>query len=59
MSQRSLDQWLEHIGSIHPREIEMGLARVARVRDELALTWDRPFQGVIIIVGGTNGKGST
>jgi len=57
--QRTLAEWLSYIEGIHPKTIEMGLERVARVRDELSRHWDRPFAGVIITVGGTNGKGST
>lgn len=53
--QRTLAEWLEYVERLHPATIEMGLERVARVRDALA----RAFSGPIIIVGGTNGKGST
>jgi dihydrofolate synthase/folylpolyglutamate synthase len=50
----SLQDWLEHIERVHPRAIEMGLDRVARVRDALGLAPAFP----IFTVGGTNGKGS-
>jgi dihydrofolate synthase/folylpolyglutamate synthase len=50
----SLQDWLEHIERVHPRAIEMGLERVARVRDALGLAPAFP----IFTVGGTNGKGS-
>ena len=50
----NLADWLSHIERVHPRTIEMGLARVAAVRDALHLAPHFP----IITVGGTNGKGS-
>jgi dihydrofolate synthase/folylpolyglutamate synthase len=50
----SLQDWLAHIERVHPRAIEMGLDRVARVRDALGLAPAFP----IFTVGGTNGKGS-
>ena len=55
---KSLDQWLAHLESLHPKGqagIELGLERVARVKAELGQTQHCP----VIIVGGTNGKGST
>ena len=42
--------------TLHPREIELGLVRVAEVRDRLDLV-TLPF--AIVAVTGTNGKGST
>jgi dihydrofolate synthase/folylpolyglutamate synthase len=53
---RSLGDWLDHIERQHPRSIEMGLERVREVATRLAL--DAPAAQVIV-VGGTNGKGST
>lgn len=50
----SLADWLDYLEVLHPRTIEMGLERINRVRLELALYPSFP----IIIVGGTNGKGS-
>jgi dihydrofolate synthase/folylpolyglutamate synthase len=50
-----LDGWLAHIERLHPKTIAMGLERVAQVRDALGITQSCP----VIIVGGTNGKGST
>lgn len=52
---RSLDQWLEYIGTLHPKVVAMGLDRVRAVFDELNLILPRPQ----IVVAGTNGKGST
>ncbi|GAB3249430.1 bifunctional folylpolyglutamate synthase/dihydrofolate synthase [Chitinimonas naiadis] len=51
----TLDAWLTHLELSHPIQIDMGLERVSQVRDAMALKPDFP----IIIVGGTNGKGST
>lgn len=42
--------------TLHPREIELGLARVSTVRDRLGLH-ALPFP--VVTVTGTNGKGST
>ncbi|MDR4518765.1 MAG: bifunctional tetrahydrofolate synthase/dihydrofolate synthase [Nitrosomonas sp.] len=50
----SLAGWLAYLEQLHPKTIDMGLERVGQVRDELVL---RPVFPVII-VGGTNGKGS-
>lgn len=52
----SLDQWLGWLEQLHPTTIDMGLQRVGRVADRLGL---RPANAPLILVGGTNGKGST
>lgn len=55
---KTLSDWLAHLESLHPKGqggIELGLDRVLRVKDALRQTQDCP----VIIVGGTNGKGST
>jgi len=51
----NLADWLTALESRHPKAIDMGLERVAQVRDALGLRLDCP----VITVGGTNGKGST
>ena len=51
----NLADWLGKLESLHPKAIDMGLERVAQVRDALGLHLDCP----VITVGGTNGKGST
>lgn len=51
-----LAEWLTWLETIHPVAIDMGLERVGRVADRLAL---RPVQRPLVLVGGTNGKGST
>ncbi len=50
----SLEEWLIHLEKIHFASIELGLDRINKVKNDLELTPDFP----IIIVGGTNGKGS-
>jgi dihydrofolate synthase/folylpolyglutamate synthase len=51
----TLAGWLEYIGVQHPRGIELGLERVAAVRERMDLRPGFP----VITVAGTNGKGST
>ncbi len=51
----NLAGWLAHIERLHPQTIALGLDRVRRVLERLAL----PAFCPIVVVGGTNGKGST
>jgi dihydrofolate synthase/folylpolyglutamate synthase len=51
----SLEQWLDHIQSIHFRSRVQSLDRVRRVRHILRLG----RAPIVITVGGTNGKGSS
>lgn len=54
----TLGDWLAHLEGLHPKGqggIELGLDRVAIVRDALGQKKSCP----LIVVGGTNGKGST
>lgn len=51
----TLDEWLSGLESMHPKAIDMGLERVARVKERLGIHFNCP----VITVGGTNGKGST
>ncbi len=51
----TLAGWLAHCELLHPKTIDMGLDRVAAVRDRLGLRFDVP----VISVAGTNGKGSS
>ena len=53
---RSLDDWLAQQLAQHPKEIELGLERVRAVALRLGLL---PWSIPTILVGGTNGKGST
>jgi len=51
-----LADWLAHQQAQHPNAIELGLERVREVANRLGLLpWSIPS----VIVGGTNGKGST
>jgi dihydrofolate synthase/folylpolyglutamate synthase len=49
-----LADWLTYLESLHPKTIALGLERVEQVKQRLDLQPDFP----IIVVGGTNGKGS-
>lgn len=51
----TLDQWLAYLETLHPKAIDLGLARVREVADKLDIQWP----GIKIVVAGTNGKGST
>jgi dihydrofolate synthase/folylpolyglutamate synthase len=53
---RTLPEWLEYIGSVHPRSIDLGLDRVRRVAQRLGVLPPAPSN---LIIAGTNGKGST
>jgi dihydrofolate synthase/folylpolyglutamate synthase len=52
---KTLDDWLAHCEHLHPKTIDMTLARTLAVRDVLGLRFEMP----VITVAGTNGKGST
>jgi dihydrofolate synthase/folylpolyglutamate synthase len=51
----TLADWLAYAERLHPKTIDLGLARVKTVADRMGLKFDCP----IITVAGTNGKGST
>lgn len=51
----TLTAWLDRLERQHPVTIDLGLERVAKVHARLALG----SLGLVFIVGGTNGKGST
>jgi dihydrofolate synthase / folylpolyglutamate synthase len=53
---KTLEEWLALQESVHPKTIDLGLARVSAVARALHI--DEPSCPVIT-VGGTNGKGST
>ena len=55
-SSHSLADWLAYLESLHPTTIELGLERVRSVAGKLGVL---EAGGVKIIVGGTNGKGSS
>jgi dihydrofolate synthase/folylpolyglutamate synthase len=53
----TLDEWLAHCERLHPKTIELTLERVATVKARLGLGFDAATP--VVIVGGTNGKGSS
>jgi dihydrofolate synthase/folylpolyglutamate synthase len=55
-SDATLSQWLDYLELLHHKPIELGLDRVQEVARRLDLLG---MPAVKIIVGGTNGKGST
>lgn len=52
----TVDQWLDYLEALHPKEIDLGLDRVLVVLRRLFPA--RP-QARVITIGGTNGKGTT
>lgn len=55
-AQKTLSEWLAYIQQQHPQSISMGLERVSVVAKSMGL--GHPARHCIV-VGGTNGKGST
>jgi dihydrofolate synthase/folylpolyglutamate synthase len=53
---QSVKEWLSYLESLHPKNIELGLDRVRKVAEKLNLT---RLECQVVVVGGTNGKGST
>ena len=51
----SLPEWLRRLETLSPKEIDLGLERVAEALEHMTL--ERPAR--VILVGGTNGKGSS
>ncbi|MCR5882990.1 bifunctional tetrahydrofolate synthase/dihydrofolate synthase [Rhizobacter sp. J219] len=51
----TLAEWLDHCERLHPKNIDMGLARSEEMKRRLNLEFKVP----VITVAGTNGKGST
>jgi len=51
----TLQEWLDWQQALHPKSIDLGLDRIREVMGRLGLA--RPA-GVVLTVGGTNGKGS-
>jgi dihydrofolate synthase/folylpolyglutamate synthase len=54
--QRTLEGWLDYISSVHPKDMDLGLERVATVAERLGVTAPAPL---VVTIAGTNGKGST
>ncbi len=55
MIKNTLNDWLDYISLIHPREIELGLERIGLVANRLNISKPAPS---VVSVAGTNGKGS-
>lgn len=55
-SPSNLAEWLQRVESLHPNEIDLGLARIAQVSRQMKLP---AIAKKVITVAGTNGKGST
>ena len=53
---KTLAEWLQWQESLHPEEIELGLARVGEVFARLC---PEPLPFTVVTVAGTNGKGSS
>ena len=51
----TLAEWLAHCERLHPKTIDLSLARMQVLRERLGLGFSVP----LVIVAGTNGKGST
>ncbi|MGC8000372.1 bifunctional tetrahydrofolate synthase/dihydrofolate synthase, partial [Salmonella enterica] len=51
----TLNEWLALLEQRHFKQIDMGLDRVQAVKEKLDIRFDCP----VIMVAGTNGKGST
>jgi dihydrofolate synthase/folylpolyglutamate synthase len=51
----ALSDWLSYLERMHPKSIDMGLARIREVFDRLPLN----SSAIKFVVAGTNGKGST
>ena len=56
MPAKTLAEWLENIESLHPRKWDLGLDRVRTVAGRMDLLHPA---GIVFLVAGTNGKGST
>lgn len=54
-SLNNVEDWLSYISQLHPREMDFGLGRIQAVVRPLG--WQE-FTCPVVIVGGTNGKGS-
>ncbi|PRY63930.1 dihydrofolate synthase/folylpolyglutamate synthase [Vreelandella songnenensis] len=55
---KSLAEWLQHLETLHPVGIDMGLERVSEVAERMGLL-ESPIAKRVVVVAGTNGKGST
>jgi dihydrofolate synthase / folylpolyglutamate synthase len=51
----TLPEWLEHCSAMHPKTMDLSLERTQEVARRLGIQFTVP----VIVVAGTNGKGST
>ena len=56
MKQLTFKQWLNYLENLHQKQIDLGLTRIKQVAAELNLP---RLANYIVMVAGTNGKGST
>lgn len=52
---KTLNEWLSHVETLHAKTIDLGLDRIKAMIRKMDIRFDCP----ILLVGGTNGKGST
>ncbi len=55
MEMKTLKEWLEHVEVLHAKSIDLGLERMQKMLKVMDIHFECP----VILVGGTNGKGST
>ncbi len=53
---KDLSSWLNYLDKLHPTKIDFDLDRVVEVATRMGLLY---FDAKVIVVGGTNGKGTT
>lgn len=62
ISRLNLEQWLEKIEKQHPSDIEFGLDRIEKVARSIGndfYHWLKHPNEQVVLIGGTNGKGTT
>lgn len=55
---KSLNEWLQYLETLHPAGIDLGLERISCVAERMGL-FDNPIAKQVVVIAGTNGKGST
>ncbi|MCK5818182.1 MAG: bifunctional tetrahydrofolate synthase/dihydrofolate synthase [Psychromonas sp.] len=53
---KTLPEWISYVTALHSNKIELGLDRITQVGKKMDLI---SFEGTVITVAGTNGKGTT
>jgi len=56
MPSESLESWISYIETLNPKEWDLGLERIKPVYNKLI---NYSLAGRVVVIGGTNGKGST